>query len=140
MGKVKKVSCLCNHCSELRIETEDIADISLEHEDGRLSHIHLNYLERGYEWVTRVLGTSGSALWDYGRGHVEWKRIDGSIEQKEVPSHLDRDSLFCDQLRHWLHVLNGTAVPYPDLTDGITVTEVALAAKRSSIEKRHIEL
>lgn len=140
LGQVSKVSCFCGHYSDLEIETEDMADITLEHQDRRLSHIHLNYLERNYEWVTRVMGTSGTIVWDYGRGYVEIIRIDGTSKHWKDPVGFERDWLFRDQIKQWLKVLDGRATPVVDLDAGIVVTQVALAAKRSSYEKRHIEL
>jgi predicted dehydrogenase len=139
-GEVGKVSCFCDHYSDLKIETEDIADITLEHQNRRLSHIHLNYLERGYVWVTRILGTSGTVVWDYGKRYVELIRANGTTQRWDDPNGFDRDHLFRDQLKHWLEVLEGKAEPIVNLEDGILVTRIALAAKQSSQEKRHIEL
>ena len=140
LGKVIQVSCLCDHYSELEIESEDIADIIMEHQGRRLSHLHMNYLERHYEWVTRVMGTLGTVIWDYGRGYVELIRADGTIQRWNDPDGFERDWLFRDQLRQWLGVLDGRGCPEANLEDGINVTRVALAAKRSSQEKRHIKL
>ena len=140
MGEVVRVSCICDHYSDLEIETEDMADISMEHKNRGISHIHLNYLERGYEWVTRVMGTNGTATWDCGRGYVEIVRSDGTSERWNDPHGFERDWLFRDQLINWLKVLDGKDTPEIDLVDGINVTRVALAAKRSSEQSRHIEL
>ena len=140
LGPVNKVSCVCDRYSDLKIETEDMAEIIMDHQNKRLSHIHLNYLERGYERFTRVMGTLGTVIWDYGRGYVEIIRSDGSIERWDDPDGFERDWLFRDQLKQWLDVLSGRATPEVNLEDGINVTRVALAAKRSSNENRHIEL
>jgi predicted dehydrogenase len=140
LGKVTKVSCFCDHYSDLKIDSEDMADISMEHQNRRLSHIHLNYLERGYEWTTRILGTSGTVIWDYGKGYVKLIQANGTIQLWNDPDGFNRDWLFREQLEHWLEVLAGKTLPLVNLDDGIAVTEVALAAKRSSQEKRHTEL
>jgi len=140
LGKVVKVSCLCDHYSDLEIETEDMADMTMEHQGGRLSHLHLNYLERRIEWVTRVMGTSGTVIWDYGRRYVEIIRSDGTTQRWNDPDGFERDWLFRDQLKQWLKVLKGSTVTEVSLEDGIEVTRIALAAKRSSFEKRHIEI
>jgi predicted dehydrogenase len=140
LGKATTVSCFCDHFSDLKIETEDIAEITTEHQDKKLSHIHLNYLERRYEWVSRVLGTSGTVIWDYGRGYVEVIGADGTSRRWEDPNGFERDWLFRDQLKHWLNVLEGKASPLVNLDDGIAVTRVTLAAKRSAEEKRPIRL
>lgn len=140
LGEVAKVSCVCGHYSDLEIETEDTAEITMEHRGKRVSHLHLNYLERNYEWVTRVMGTLGTVIWDYGRGYVEIFRRDGKTQRWNDPDGFERDWLFRDQLRRWLDVLKGKATPAVSLEAGIDVTQICVAAKRSSLEKRHIEL
>ena len=139
-GQVVRVSSFCDHYSDLEIETEDMADIIMEHQGRRLSHVHLNYLERQYEWVTRIMGSLGTVIWDYGRGYVEIIRPDGTTGRWNDPDGLERDWLFREQLKQWLEILDGKNVPAVSLDDGIIVTRVALAAKLSSEEKRHIEL
>ena len=140
LGNVNKVSCLCDHYSDLQIETEDMADITMEHTSKTLSHVHLNYLERGYEWVTKVMGTLGTVIWDYRRGYVKIIRADSTSRRWNDPNGFERDWLFREQLKQWLEVLDGKTVPAVNLVEGIAVTKVALAAKRSSQEKRHIEV
>jgi len=139
-GKVVSVSCVSGKYSDLEIETEDMADIIMEHRNNRISHLHLNYLERGYEWRTRVMGTLGSVIWDYGRGYVEIKRKDGTKTRWTDADCLDRDWLFRTQLKQWLEVLEGKTKSEVDLETGIEVTQVALAARRSSNQKKQIRL
>jgi predicted dehydrogenase len=140
LGDVVRVCCLCDHYSELQIESEDMAEIIMDHQGRRLSHLHLNYLERNYNWVTRVMGTLGTVVWDYGRGYVELTRFDGTTQRWSDPDGFDRDCLFRDQLRQWLGVLDGAVQPEANLENGIDATRVALAAKCSSRERRHVEL
>ncbi len=140
LGDVFKVSCFCDHFSDLEIETEDMADIILEHQGRKLSHMHLNYIERNYEWVTRVMGTLGTAIWNYGRGYVKIIRPDSTSNCWNDPDGFERDWLFLDQMKHWLEVVDGKTIPAVNLDAGIAVTRIALAAKRSSEKKRHIEL
>ncbi len=138
-GKAKKVSCICGHYSDLEIETEDLADITIEHEN-KTSHIHLNYIERGYEWSTRVTGTEGTVIWNYGEGYTQLVCADGSKEHWDDPEGFNRDWLFRKQLEVWLKVLKGEESPTVTLTEGIHVTQIAIAAKQSSEESRHILL
>jgi predicted dehydrogenase len=140
LGQVLRVSCICDHYSDLEIETEDMADITMEHQGRCVSHIHLNYLERDYMWVTTVMGSLGTITWDYGKGYVEIVRSGGTSQRWDNPVGFERDWLFRDQLKHWLEVLNGKTPPLVNLDDGIVATQIALAAKRSSVEKRHIDI
>jgi len=140
MGRVRRVSCICGHYSSLEIETEDMAEISLEHEEGRLSQVHMDYVERVYNRACRLIGTDGSIVWNYGEGFAELIRANGQKDYWTEPEEFDREWLFRAQLKHWLQVLSGEVSPKVSLKDGIYVTRVALASKRSSEENRHIFL
>jgi predicted dehydrogenase len=138
LGRVENVSCSLARVSKLDIETEDVADIIMTHHGNTVSAVHVDYLERTYIWLTRVLGEKGSVQWDLGRGLVERTVADGTGERWENPAGYTRNDLFRDQMRSWLAVIEGGARPEVDLAQGIYVTKVALAAKRSAMEKRHI--
>lgn len=139
MGNAKFVSGMCNKLSDLEIDSEDTANILIEHTGG-FSHIHLNYLERTYEWYTRITGNEGTIIWDYGKGTAVCLCCDGTHLEYRVPPEFDRDVLFTEQMKHWLDVLAGNAEPVVSLVQGIDVTAIALAAKQSSKEMRHIQL
>lgn len=140
LGRVDSISCMAGRFSDLEIDTEDMADIVMRHHERKLSMIHLNYLERSYVWQTRVVGENGSIIWDYAQGYLELHLSDGTRERWENPPGFERDDIFRDQMRCWLDVLEGKAIPKVDLDQGIYVTKVALAAKTSAAEMRHITL
>ena len=140
MGPVEKVSCLCGRTSNLEIDTEDLADITLIHRDGGQSNIHLNYLERNYEWTTRITGEKGSIIWDYGRGYVELLLPNHDPKRWDNPIGFERDSLFRAQFKRWLSVLNQKTRETVSLEEGIEVTRISILAKQSSEEKRSIVL
>jgi predicted dehydrogenase len=141
MGKAVSVSSMCNKISDLEIESEDVANILLEHQDNMgISHIHLNYLERTYEWYTRISGTEGTIIWDYGKGTAFFQRYDKSKIEYQVPKDYNRDVLYINQMQHWLNVVNGTNEPVVPFSQGVAVTAVAVAAKESSRRKRHVVL
>lgn len=140
MGIVRQVSCVCGQYSDLEIDTEDIAELVLEHENNTLSHIHLNYLEPKFRWTTTVLGTQGSVTWDYGEGFVYLVPHDGEREVWHTPANTERDDVFRTQMQQWLEVLDGNITPAVDLATGIAVTKVAVAAHRAAQEKRRVAL
>ena len=140
MGPVDRVTSISGRISDLDIDTEDVAEIVLQHEAGNISNIHLNYVERGYRWQTRIVGSKGNLHWDYAGGYLRFESADGSIRKFEDSPDFIRDDLFRAQLRTWLAVVTGRAEPVATLEQGIDVTRVCCAAKQSSAEGRHIKL
>ncbi len=140
MGKVIAVHCVCGQYSDLEIDSEDVAELILEHENHCISHIHLDYLEPRYRWTTAVIGSAGSVTWDYGGGYVSLSLHDGVREVWHEPVGFERDDLFRAQMQQWLDVLDGSASPSVDLATGIEVTKVAVAAHRSAKEGRRVQI
>jgi len=140
MGPIQKVSCICGTYSDLEIDSEDIALISCEHQGQIVSNLCLNYIEQGYTWKTRVLGSKGTVTWDYGNGFALLQPADKAVIRYEDPPGCDRDELFLIQLKLWLEVIRGNAEPHVTLKEGIQTTAVCSAAHQSAKEARHIFL
>lgn len=140
MGPIQKVSCICGTYSDLEITSEDIALISSEHQGKVVSNLCLNYIERGYIWKTRIVGSKGTITWDYGSGFA-LLQTEGSRElQYEDPDGFHRDDLFLTQLKLWIEVVRGNAQPCVTLKEGIEAMKVCNAAHRSAAEAAHIFL
>ena len=140
LGKVDSLFCMCGKFSELEIDTEDLADISIKHANGGQSHIHLNYLNPGYQWHSHIIGTRGAVFWDYGNKFIKIRDHRGNKTHWDDPVDLDRDWLFRTQMRHWLEVLKGNCMPTVSLEEGINITKLCIEAKRSSNHGKQIFL
>jgi predicted dehydrogenase len=62
-GSASKVLCNAAKLSGLEIETEDYASISLRHESGVASEIHLDYLRPFKRRGCEIVGEQGMVLW-----------------------------------------------------------------------------
>ena len=131
MGQVKAVGCFKAHVSPLEIQTEDLAEITLDH-GGAFSQVHLDYLQRVYERELRITGEKGSIHWDYAAGRVSLILPGREPETVADPPEFERDTMFRDQADHWLKVLAGDEPPRVSLEQGIMITRLALAAHRAA--------
>ena len=138
-GKVEKVSAICGHFSSLDIETEDIIEMTFVHSGRKISHIHLDYCQRVYsKWLT-VVGEEGTITWDYMGNRVDLMKPNSRNLVFTVNENYCRDDMYKSQLLHWFDILENNAEPKVSLKDGIYVTNLALAAKKSSSEGRHLK-
>ncbi len=140
MGAAHTVSCTCERYSDLEIDSEDMAQITIQHEGRKVSSIHLNYIERGYEWWTQVIGTYGTVRWNYAGGYTLLKGPEGKEKRFDDPSGFSRDDLFRTQFKHWFKVMKRRALPIVSLKQGIAVTKVCCAAEQSALEGKNIRL
>jgi predicted dehydrogenase len=144
-GPVTAVTCVAR-TRELDIDVEDVAMMILEHENGTLSEIELDFIQRVYTRSLQIAGTEASIEWklrdDRSRICLEkngtWEDHVILDTPYDLPTVVNQT--YIDELTHFGEVVRGNEAPCNPLSMGIHVLSVALAALQSSREKRRIEL
>jgi predicted dehydrogenase len=139
LGEVRAVTSVIGRNGGLGIDVEDTADIVLEFESGVTATVHLNYVEQPPCHRLRVIGRSGTILWDNEAGDVRWYRA-GRNNWQLIPAPVgyERNSMFLSEAQHFLDCVTGRAEPLVSLQDGMRTLDVALAAKTSAAEGRKV--
>ncbi len=141
LGDVRTVACFSGKESGLDIETEDTAAILLRFAEGAIGEVHLDYVQREYSRTCQIIGDEGTIRWDYGAGEV--RLYSGATRQRDVfrdPPGWEPNSMYVDEMRHFVRCLAGEEKPAQDVLEGRRVLEVALAAKESAATGRVVEL
>jgi predicted dehydrogenase len=133
-GEVVQVTASTSSRGGLGIDAEDTAEITLRFASGLLAQVHLDYLERPGSHTLLVTGRDGRLFWD-ARGDVRL-----SDQVFPAPASFTRDTMFLDEMRHFLACMKGREVPQCTLEDGIAALRIALAAKQSAAEGRAVVL
>ena len=136
-GKVDSLSAYAGHFSDLEVQVEDTAEISLRFQSQALGSIHLNYYQRPPVHTLEIAGSLGSIRWDNADGNVRLYRAEAASPGWEtflVPEGFERNWLFLDEMRHFIAVAKGQAQPLCSLEDGIYALKLALAASQSAQE------
>jgi predicted dehydrogenase len=142
-GVPSRVYAVGGHWSDLEIDVEDTASSLMEVPwDGRPLPIqlHSDYLQSPPNRQTEVIGDRGRAVMDLNAQTV-------SVFQRNVPQpqvfrveNFDRNNLFLDQTRHFLHCVETREKPVVDLADGLQSLRMALAVKESIATHHTVEL
>jgi predicted dehydrogenase len=141
LGEVHAVSAVVGRNGGLGIEVDDTADIILEFESGAFGTVHLNYVQQPTCHQLRVIGRSGTILWENETGCVRWFQTGDAEWQKiPVPLGFERNALFMAEAQHFLDCVAGRAEPLVSLDDGVRALEVTLAAKTSAAESRRVKM
>jgi predicted dehydrogenase len=139
LGEVAEVSAAVTHVSDLDLDTDDLSELILRFENGVIGNVHVDLVQRQYRRHCSIVGTNGTALWDYSTGTVELRMADSALD--EIRNYEDaRNDQFVDQLSHYLACLRGEATALVDVADAAKTLAVVLAAKRSSAERRWVKL
>lgn len=126
LGAVTAVRAVAGTFGALGIETEDLATMTLDHQNGAVSHVHLDYLTRPPVRRCEVYGADGTLRLDLLTGDLEL--VDGSGSRLFAPPKAwEPNDMYVDELRHFLACLAGRAEPEQDVVSGAEVLRVALA-------------
>lgn len=133
IGEVETVSAKVGKVSDLEIDVEDYAEITLGFNNGRIGHVHLDYYQQPAEHWLEITTTHGQVRWNNDSGMAEIRHIQNGWSRLEVLPGFERNDMFLAELRHFIEVIKGNASPACTLMDGRRSLEIALAAYRSSI-------
>ncbi len=131
LGDIQELFAFGGHLSDLELQVEDTAEISLHFANGVVGSVHLNYNQRPPVHKLEIVGTGGTILWDNADGAVQLSRAGEPWEDFPVPTGFERNWLFQDEIRHFMAVSRGEEKPICALEDGIWAQQVALAALKS---------
>lgn len=131
MGEMQVAFAQVGNLGNLEIPVEDTAEINLRFDSGAIGSLHLDYLQQPPGHGLEITGTEGSLRWDNADGVLRcYRAAGGAWETYPLPQGFERNTLFLDELRHFIDVAAGRAEPVCGLKDGIRVQELALDVLR----------
>ncbi len=136
-GEITEVSARIGHVSDLELDVEDTAEITLAFASGAIGSIHLDMVQRAPTRTCKVIGTTGTLIWDGIRHHVRLYSSETSQwADVSAPSVRDRNESYRAELRHFLDCVAGKATPAVTGEEGRRVLQIVLAARRSAMDCR----
>jgi predicted dehydrogenase len=140
-GAVKKVSCVTKKLSNLEMDVEDTAVLIMEHENGILSEVHLDFIQRTYNRSLQIIGSEGTLKWDFVTNKVSYfgTATDSWVEAFHM-AEFDFNSTYIDEIIHMIRCVQDGDTPLNDVNQGIDILKIGLAAHQSSTEARAIEI
>jgi predicted dehydrogenase len=132
VGDIERISAVESRRDHLAVPVETCVDVTLTFSCGASGHIHLNFVQRPTEHRVEVIGTSGTVRWNqaddaahlYSSATTGWQTV-------RPPVGFGRNTMFIDEMRHFLACVHGDAKPMCTLSDGIAALEAVLRAKRA---------
>lgn len=133
IGAVGNLSARVAKVSDLEINVEDHADVSLQFENGCMGFVHLDY----YQWPAahwlQITTSNGFIYWDNESGSAKvYNAADKVWRVFNVPSGFERNNLFLSEMAHFLAVVKDGAPPGCGYEDGLQALRIALAVHTSS--------
>ena len=139
-GKVREVTATLAHISDLEIDTEDVAEVSLRFESGPLAQVHLDYLKPRYTRRCEIVARDGAVIWDDAIKTLTVTKRTPQLADESRGHSVPRNELFLSHMRHFLDCVQGKSQPAVPLDQSIHVMRIVEASKRSAIQKTTIAL
>lgn len=137
LGEAVSVGAWIGHVSDLEIDVEDVAMLTLEHGSGTMSTVVLDYLDRSYRRGCRIVGSDGSVDWRWDREQVVVLRAGREPEVRAAPS--DVGPSYRQQLAAFLEACAIGDVPADSAlctaaaaAHGVSVADAARASARAT--------
>lgn len=139
LGDAVEVGGWMAHVSDLEIDVEDVALLTLRHESGALTTIDLDFLDRSYRRGMRVVGSEGSVDWSWQREDV---RILTAERERVIAAPSDVAPSYRAQMRAFLESVRERhlAPTLCDLAAGLRAVRIADAARASAASGSRVRL
>lgn len=123
------------------LPVEDTAEVGLCFANGAIGSAHLDYNRRPPSHRLEIVGADGSLTWDNADGSLRLFRAEaGAWETFSPPEGFERNTMFIDEMKHFLSIARGEAEPACTLEDGRRALQIALAAHESAAGGRRVDL
>lgn len=137
-GPVARVSCSAARLSDLDIDVEDYATLSLTHKNGVRSEIHLDYLRRRKKRGCEVCGANACLIWNSDGKSPENCEVLLLRGNEEFPETLLRDGdldsgiMYRDMIAELVAAVGGKPHRLASVQEGAAALAVALAAREAA--------
>ncbi len=128
LGETEVTWAATGHLSNLELQgVEDTAEIALRFAGGAWGSVHLNYHQRPPAHWLEVLGAEGTIRWDYATGEARlWQSATQAWEVASLPPDWERNTMFLDEMKHFLDIIRGRSLPEVTLEDGLATLNLIL--------------
>jgi glutamate-1-semialdehyde 2,1-aminomutase/spore coat polysaccharide biosynthesis protein SpsF len=131
LGRPTEIMCMAGKVSTLDVSVEDCAAVLMRFSSGAQAEVHLDFVQQGYTRTCKVVGESGTVVWDFESPELKLflakeKRWQG------IPIDPAAEKMYVAEVRHFLDCVRSGKTPLVDLKQARDVLELVLSAKSSS--------
>ena len=137
IGKPTLIASLNTNSGSLNIETEDVAEVLVQFENGVIGTIHLDYLQPKLVRNCMVTGSKGSIFWNLVDSKVIWILQD-KTEHEFNYTGFERNDRFINIMKDFL--LKKDNYQTTSFLKGLKSLQMVLAAKYSCKESVFVSL
>lgn len=132
-GMPMRVAAFGGTKTGLAVDTDDLVKGILEYTNGVVVSLHMDFYKRPPRRVFEIMGVKGVLCWSYHDKKLEF--IPHAKEEQPLtwidPDGFERNTMFIDQIRHFVACIDGREQLGVTFRDGLAVLRVSKALLRS---------
>jgi predicted dehydrogenase len=129
LGAVRDAIAVTARVGDLEIDVEDLAEITLQFQSGAIGQLHVDYLRPEYDCSCEVVGEHGLATWTFQSHSLEWYDRRRGERIRQQWTNCDVNTMYVEQMRHFLAVALNEAASSNTLSDATAVTRLAMRCR-----------
>jgi predicted dehydrogenase len=137
LGPVESVAAELDRVSQLEIDVEDFALLTLRFTSGALGAVDLNYIEPAYRRGCTIVGTESVASWDWTAGKILIRHED---EEREVDVACDVADSYKALLDDFTTAAASNGTPRTSVEEGLTALRVVDSARCSASRGQRVSV
>jgi len=135
-GSVLELFCIAGKQSNLEMDTEDFAEITMRCENNVVVNMHFDYLQKDYSRSCKIIGEKGLVIWDFIGHKVKFYDNETGTWQITTNEKMDFNKTYVAEVNHFLDCVSGAAKPLVSGEEAKEDLKVALAALESAEKKQ----
>ncbi|NLN70106.1 MAG: Gfo/Idh/MocA family oxidoreductase [Chloroflexi bacterium] len=140
-GEVNSLYAVTDRVSDLEIDVEDLAEITLRFANGVIGSLHLDYFQRPPAHWLEIAGTRGHIRWDNDTGTARVYYADKNRWSDVYPPvGFERNALFLAQMEHFIALIKDGGRSRCSLAEGIKTMELIDAVHASGLSHTEVQL
>lgn len=129
-GEAREISGWVARRSTLDLSVDDIAEATMEFEDGCIASVHLNYFQRPAAHRVEIVGSNGTLSWSHSSKEVTLELSDDDRSNYfATEGDFERNDVFLAEMEHFIRVVSNEEPSLCTLRDGIEALKLVLALK-----------
>jgi predicted dehydrogenase len=140
-GSVTEVFAYVENLSDLEMDAEDFAALTLKHAGGVVTQLQMDFLSRVYRRTLEITGSEATLTLDHNTGEI---RLYGPQDHQYAvyPQKMSVtvNQMYLDEMSHFIRCLEGKETPIADISAGREALRVALAAFESAQKGQVVRL
>ncbi|PIQ85226.1 MAG: hypothetical protein COV74_09715 [Candidatus Omnitrophica bacterium CG11_big_fil_rev_8_21_14_0_20_45_26] len=138
-GEIDEVFAFNGKASQLEVEADDFAEMSVRFKSGLIGSVHQDMFGREHKKFLDIKGEKGNLFWNVYQLSVT--HYDGETKKSKTYTFgTDHNQMYLNQTRHLLDILENKQQSLIPLEVGLHTMAVIQAVERSQAEKRLVKV